>query len=79
MSLDEAKAALDRVINGEIPHPLDAAIETAKIVKEILTSFEIQPNQPDTDPDPGPSPTDEDGNPLEPQPTEEENVPTEGE
>jgi len=75
MSLDEAKAALDRVINGEIPHPLDAAIETAKIVKEILDSFEIQPDQAD----PGPAPTDEDGNPLEPQPTEEENVPTEGE
>ena len=68
MTTDEIKPALDLIKGGGM-HPIDATILLADILEYLISEA----------PDPGPSPTDEDGNPLEPQPTEEENVPTEGE
>jgi len=68
MTTDEIKPALDLIKGGGM-HPIDATILLADILEYLISEA----------PDPGPAPTDEDGNPLEPQPTEEENVPTEGE
>jgi len=68
MTMDEVKSSLEHIKSGEM-HPTDATIALADILEYLISEA----------PDPGPAPTDEDGNPLEPQPTEEENVPTEGE
>jgi len=72
MTQDEIKPALDLIKGGGM-HPIDATILLADILEYAFFSTQVE------EADPGPAPTDEDGNPLEPQPTEEENVPTEGE
>jgi len=68
MTQDEVQPALALIKGGGL-HPTDATVLLANILEYLISEA----------PDPGPAPTDEDGNPLEPQPTEEENVPTEGE
>ena len=68
MTTDEIKPALDLIKGGGM-HPIDATILLADILEYLISEA----------PDPGPVPTDTEGNPIEPQPTEEEHVPAQGE